>query len=118
MATAASKAQQEKRVDTQEGATMMGVFTSTALVCDRCAWFDSCPSDTTSRVACSGPRDSEVYTDTTQGEFETVENEDVAELKVVPAYLPYPARRVVVDRRRYVLMTAPRRLQRGRNYGR
>ena len=94
----------------------LGVFTSTALVCDRCGWYESCPSDAVERSRCSGPWDGEVYTDTTQGECEAAESEEVHESKVVPAYLPYPAPRVIiVDRRRYVLRTAPRRLQRGRN---
>lgn len=82
----------------------LGIYTSTALVCDRCSWRDSCPTDT---VACTGPWDGEVYTDTTQGEIKAAE--DVDEVKVIPAYLPYPAHRVIVDRRRYVWMTAPRR---------
>ena len=104
----------------------LGMFRSTALVCDRCAWRNSCSTGT---AACSGPWDGEVYTDTnaaycpdsgvytstTQVETQASESEEVDEPKVVPAYLPYPAQRLVVDRRKYVLITAPRRLQRGRN---
>ncbi len=57
-----------------------------------------------------------VMDDATQGEIRHVDSEEVDELKVIPVYLPYPARRIIVDRRKFVLMTAPRRLQRGRNY--
>ena len=96
----------------------LGVFTSTALICDRCAWWCSCPSDAVERSRCSGPWDDEVYTNTTQGEIRHADPEEVREPKVVPEYLPYPARRLIVDRRKFVLITAPRRLQRGRNYGR
>ncbi|KKK99519.1 hypothetical protein LCGC14_2631940 [marine sediment metagenome] len=85
-------------------------------VCDRCSWRGGCSTDTNSAY-CPG---SGVYTSNavTEVEFEAVESEEVDEPKIVPAFLPYPARRVIVDRRKFVLMTAPRRLQRGRNYGR
>ena len=91
----------------------LGIYRPTALVCGRCAWYDSCPADLTERARCSGPWD---FTDTTQGEFKAAESEEVEEAKVVPAELPYPAQhRIIRDSRKYVLITAPRRLQRGRN---
>lgn len=90
----------------------LGIYGWTGLLCDRCGWSESCPPNVT---ACSGPV---VYTDTTQGEYKAVESEEVHEPKVIPAYLPYPAQRIVMDRRKFILITAPRRLQRGRNWGR
>jgi len=87
----------------------LGMFTLNELVCDRCAWRDSCGTVTT--ASCSQVWREEVNTDTTQGEFAAQEEEPRRERENIHIQKDYPVRQSTVrDNRKYVLITAPRRL--------
>lgn len=81
--------------------------------CERCSIRHICQSGTS---ACPDLWHGKVVTSGTRRDPGVQEEEPVDDQRHVWNYWPHTRqRRVIRDNRKYVMMTAPRRLQRGRN---